>query len=60
MPGLAMRTFGFRATRTSDILSMSDNPYNPADADSEDEDADPYYSDILPVRHIITRRKGDT
>lgn len=25
---------------------MSDNPYNPADAESEDEDADPYYSDI--------------
>ena len=24
---------------------MSDNPYNPADAESEDEDADPYYSD---------------
>ena len=36
---------------------MSDNPYNPADAESEDEDADPYYSDILPVRHINTSVK---
>lgn len=52
-----MRTFGFRATRTSDILSMSDNPYNPADAESEDEDADPYYSDILPVRHINQEKR---
>lgn len=36
---------------------MSDNPYNPADADSEDEDADPYYSDILPVRQYYNQEK---